>query len=64
MRESFVTNACWYSLELLPKYEGCPSKSWTFVIKRDCLLGIVWNLYDMLIYIYDTFSTNMGEITV
>ena len=49
---------------ILYMYEGCPSKSWTFVIKRDCLSGILWNLYDMLIYIYDTFSTNVGEITV
>ena len=45
-------------------YEGCPSKSWTFVVKRDFVSGILWNLYDMFIYIYDTFSTNMDEITV
>ena len=24
-------NACWYM------YEGCPSKSWTFVITQDCV---------------------------
>ena len=23
-------------------YEGCPSKSWTFVIARDFALGILW----------------------
>ena len=23
------------------QYEGCPSKSWTFAIKRDCLSGIL-----------------------
>ena len=27
-------------------------------------MGILYNLYGMLIYIYDTFSTNMGEIRV
>ena len=27
--------------ELRYMYEGCPSKSWTFVIKRECLLGIL-----------------------
>ena len=26
--------------EALLTYEGCPSKSWTFVIKRDCVPGI------------------------
>ena len=23
------------------KYEGCPSKLWTYAIKRDCLSGIL-----------------------
>ena len=22
------------------KYEGCPSKSWTLIIKQDCAMGI------------------------
>ena len=29
------------NLFVLLIYEGCPSKSWTFVIKRDCLSGIL-----------------------
>ena len=40
-------------LLLIYIYEGCPSKSWTFVVNSM-----------KSIYIYDTFSTNMGEITV
>ena len=27
----------WISFKLLLIYEGCPSKSWTFTIKRDCV---------------------------
>ena len=28
-------------VSFLHRYEGCPSKSWTVVIKRDCLSGIL-----------------------
>ena len=32
-------------------YEGCPSKSWTFVIARDFALGILYFFYYLFIYI-------------
>ena len=43
--------------EIVVIYEGSPSKSWTFVIKRD------ENLYDIFIYILDILCTNMNGIT-
>ena len=38
-------------IKSLYMYEGCPSKSWTFVIKRDCVSGMLRNLQDVFIYI-------------
>ena len=35
MSEAFLVYVSMYIIE-----EGCPSKSWTFVIKRDCVSGI------------------------
>ena len=40
-------------------YEGCPSKSWTFVIKRDCVSRFLSNLYDMFIYMYAYLKENL-----
>ena len=35
------TETCMEMHIITYKYEGCPSKSWTFVIKRDFLLVIL-----------------------
>ena len=58
-------NGQWYEnyIHKLVLYEGCHSKLWTFVIKRD-LSGYLRNLPDMLKYIYETLSSNMDEFTV
>ena len=32
-------------------YEGCPSKSCTFFITEDCVVGVIYNLYDLYICI-------------
>ena len=35
----------------LNTYKGCPSKSWTFVITRDCVTLILCYFADVFIYI-------------
>ena len=45
-------------------YEGCPSKTWTFVIARDFVSGILCLFYGMFIYILETFCKNMVGITI
>ena len=39
------------TLNAYTMYEGWPSKSWTFVITRDCLSGILRNLCHMFIFV-------------
>ena len=45
-------------------YEGCPSKSWTFVIKRVCVKVILWYFQDVFIYLWEPFCITMGGIAV
>ena len=45
-------------------YEGCPSKSWTFVISRDCVPVILLCIQDVFIYLWEPFCINIGGIAV
>ena len=45
-------------------YEGCPSKSWTFVITRNCVPVILLYFHDVFIYLWKSFYINMGGIAV
>ena len=45
-------------------YEGCPSKSWTFVITQDCVQVTLWYFKDVFIYIWGISCINMGGIEV
>ena len=45
-------------------YEGCPSKSWTFLITQDCVQITLCYLKGVFIYILETSCINIGGIAV
>ena len=45
-------------------YEGCPSKSWTFLFYHETVYQEFYVFNDVFIYIWVTRCTNMGDIAV
>ena len=53
-----------FRLQLLDMctYEGCPSKLCTCFITQDQAVGIIWNLYDLYLYISQISCHNSNKI--
>ena len=63
--EKCISGLCYaqymHLIVLKQMYEGSPNKSCTFFITQDQIVGIIWNLYDLYIYISQISSNNLNK---